>query len=308
MCVHWPFSPWHDLVPYRAWGFVFLLHSWWWERLGDGEEGFQCSSVQVSIRDMKLFQYKTEDAWKKAPEQTRAKSISKLRSFSWLAMLSREHEEKSFQPEQFMDILLKRTCFVICKINFPLHCLWFFVHVLWLKPLVSERSWWQSGGGRGHSCPSLSPQQTWQKRFFGWGTGWAAGGGMSSSAAWRLRGLSSRALGWHWKGWDSLWARPQSWVTTTCCRSQGAWRNPVSQPVWHPSVTSQCHSPMSQPSVTARQHTGLCKDCHYLFWGVMVQITATTPREAPMVQKHESLFACFALLFLPGLCGLYLYK
>lgn len=154
-----------------------------------------------------------------------------------------------------MDILLKSTCFVICKLNFPLHCLWFFVHVLWLKPLVSERSWWQSGGGQGRSCPSLSPQQTWQKRFFDWGAGWAAGGGMSSSAAWRLRGLSSRALGWHWKGWDSLWARPRSWVTTTCCKSQSAWRSPVSQSSVTASVISQCHSPVSQSSVAARQHT-----------------------------------------------------
>lgn len=55
-----------------------LLHSWWRERLRDGEEGFQCSSVQITIWDMKLFQYKAENIWKKVPEQTWVKSISKL--------------------------------------------------------------------------------------------------------------------------------------------------------------------------------------------------------------------------------------
>lgn len=36
----------------------------------------------------------------------------------------------------------------------------------------------------------------------------------------------------------------------------------------------------------------------------MVQVTAAPPKEALTLQKHESLFACFALLFLPGLRGL----
>lgn len=91
--------------------------------------------------------------------------------------------------------------------------------------------------------------------------------------------------------------------------------SPVSQSSITASVTAQCHSQPdvtaqchSQPSVAARQCAGPCKECHYLFWGAMVQITATTPKEALTVQKHESLFACFALLFLPGLCGLYLHK
>lgn len=74
------------------------------------------------------------------------------------------------------------------------------------------------------------------------------------------------------------------------------------------SQLSVTHSPLSQPGVIARHHTGLCKDFHYLVWGDMVQITAKTPKEAPMMQKHESLCAYFALLFLPGLRGLYLYK
>lgn len=51
-------------------------------------------------------------------------------------------------------------------------------------------------GGRERGCPSLSLRQTWQKGIFGKGDGQAAVGGMSSSAALRLSGLSAEALSW----------------------------------------------------------------------------------------------------------------
>lgn len=188
---------------------------------------------------------------------------------------------------------VKRICFVICKLHFPLHCLWFFVCMFWLRPLVSEGTWWQSGDSWGGSCPSLSPKQTWQKGIFDWGAGWAAGGGMSSSVAWRLSGLSTRALGCCWEGWDNWWPNhgaesPPRAVNPECLEKPS-----VTELVSQPSVTAQCHSqpsviswchiPVSQPSVsvTARQHPGLCKHCHCLVWGAMVQITSKgSPHDA----------------------------
>lgn len=147
-------------------------------------------------------------------------------SFSWLDMLSRKHEEESFLSAWIVNghFVVKRICFVICKLSFPLHCLWLFLYVSWLKLLIPVPQGmllviiWMWGGWD-HGCPSLSLQQTWQKGIFGKGAGWAAVGGMSSSAALRLGSLPAEALSWES---DVLLGQFTSQNHKSCVKSQYA--------------------------------------------------------------------------------------